>query len=365
MKLCDLITVEVVRKIAVSVLVLGLGSSYSLAELPQSGTSHYSSRSDSGTRSSARDQTDAARDESLSLNSQGWHTWTVAAVDNARDWCCTTWQNKEVVSTSCDLDRNAHSGGITRRGGNGRTDEVQIYAKLDQGKAKAIRVFGATCDVTSKNSINNHGAVSATASLDWLSRQMSKERHIAGQALTAIAVHDSEQAQVLLRRATGEDKAIHLRKDAIFWMGQVRARQSINDLTHLMLNDDDDEIREHTVFSVSQSELESRLDLIERVAREDQNTKVRGQAWFWLAQTEDADAARRIFAGMSTERDTAVLKQAVFALSQLPEDEAINALIRVVEDKRSERTVRKQALFWMAQSRSERAAEYLAAVLDR
>jgi HEAT repeat protein len=72
-------------------------------------------------------------------------------------------------------------------------------------------------------------------------------------------------------------------------------------------------------------------------------------------------------AGTITERieqdpDTEVKKKAVFALSQLPKDEGVPLLIKVARTNKNP-AVRRQAMFWLGQSKDPRAIDFFADVL--
>ncbi len=300
-----------------------------------------------------------------SVEGDGWHRWSVDAVDNAPSWCCYTWRNKDVQSTACQLDDDINSYGSSKDDQAVTANRIQIFAKLKNGRVERLHAFGCTCEVNTNGKIADHGQVDTADSLKFLGKLLSGERKLVGQSLAAISVHNSNEAQSMLEASSRTTEPVKTRKDAIFWMGQVRAQQSVNALKRIMFKDEVDEVREHTVFSVSQSSLGNRLALIEQVARKDPSKKVRGQAWFWMAQTGEGDAEQRILTGIEAESSQAVREQAVFALSQLEGDAGTNALIRVIETPEFNRKVRKQALFWLAQSDSDRAADYLENVLDR
>jgi HEAT repeat protein len=59
-----------------------------------------------------------------------------------------------------------------------------------------------------------------------------------------------------------------------------------------------------------------------------------------------------------------VKKRAVFALSQLRGDQGVTELIRVARTNRNPE-VRKQAIFWLGQSRDPRALAFIEEILDR
>ena len=59
-----------------------------------------------------------------------------------------------------------------------------------------------------------------------------------------------------------------------------------------------------------------------------------------------------------------VKKKAVFALSQLPADEGVPRLIQVARTNKNP-AVRKQAMFWLGQSKDPRALAFFEEILVR
>lgn len=81
------------------------------------------------------------------------------------------------------------------------------------------------------------------------------------------------------------------RKDAVFWMAQVRIVESGSVIRDLMRNDDNADIRQHALFAYSQSGAADRIDaLIDIVEDRDLPRDDRKNALFWLAQTESPQA---------------------------------------------------------------------------
>ena len=101
---------------------------------------------------------------------------------------------------------------------------------------------------------------------------------------------------------------------------------------------------------------------IHDVAREAADPDQRAHALFWLSQTKAPEAGRWIHEAIARDPDDDVREQAVFALSQLPD--ATDQLIAVIRSN-EERSVRKQALFWLGQSEDPRAMEMIEKVLLR
>ena len=98
------------------------------------------------------------------------------------------------------------------------------------------------------------------------------------------------------------------------------------------------------------------------LARTGATAHARGQALFWLAQRAGTQAVGAIDDALARDPDTDVKKRAVFALSQLPADEGVPRLIEVARSH-SNAAVRKQAMFWLGQSKDPRALTFFESVL--
>ena len=84
-----------------------------------------------------------------------------------------------------------------------------------------------------------------------------------------------------------------------------------------------------------------------------------------LARSEGGrESGQAITDRIDNDPDTEVKKRAVFALSQLPKDEGIPLLINVARTN-SNPEVRKQAIFWLGQSKDARALAFFEEVLTR
>jgi HEAT repeat protein len=90
---------------------------------------------------------------------------------------------------------------------------------------------------------------------------------------------------------------------------------------------------------------------------------VRGNALFWVAQRAGDRAVGTITQALD-DPETEIRKKAVFALSQLPKDEGVPKLIEVARSHR-DAAVRKQAIFWLGQSRDPRALAFFEQVLTQ
>lgn len=295
----------------------------------------------------------------LTLPRDGWSSWQVAAVDAAPDWCCwsSTWSHGKPSSKPCRLDSNRDSYGNRD---HETTDAVRVYARTAGGKVDRLRVFSATCPVQAATPINDLGSIAQDASARWL---IGLVKQHGDEVLPALAMHRGDVAGDGLAAIARTDLRVETRKEAVFWLAQVRGREGADITSSVMFRDPDPDVREHAAFALSESKSpRAAADLI-RLGTTDRNGEVRSQAWFWLAQMGAPEAESAIVASIRKESDDEVREQAIFALSQLPQERAPRALIAAVEDRSLSREERKRALFWLGQSESEAAQAYLERVL--
>lgn len=90
---------------------------------------------------------------------------------------------------------------------------------------------------------------------------------------------------------------------------------------------------------------------LEKLAATTQPEKLRRQAIFWLAQKAGQKIAESAIGdAIANDPETAVKKQAIFAPTQIPDGEGIPTRIQIARTNRNPE-VRKQAVFWLGQSR--------------
>ena len=292
------------------------------------------------------------------LAADGLYTWRVAATDDAPCWCCFGWTSGSPVARACDLDgQNVNYGtsdGFPATGG-----EMQIYALIESGKAERIRVLSPQCPVTSRRDVIDLGVIDVDESLAWLKSRVTSSGSDSTDVLAAIAVHRGSAALRFLVDTAEDGPTMELRKGAIFWMSQARIPESAGDLERMMFRDESSEIRQHAAFSLSQSTAENRSEALIRQGRKDDDSEVRSQAWFWLAQIGASESEQELQWAIANDPDDDVREEAVFAMSQLPEERAVDALLGILNDPQMHREIREQALFWLVQSDSDRAYDYL------
>ena len=86
---------------------------------------------------------------------------------------------------------------------------------------------------------------------------------------------------------------------------------------------------------------------------------------FWLAQEYPQQAQNWLLQVIQSEQDEDVLEQAVFAISQLPDDAGDDLLLELAQNGQTPRAVRRQAIFWLAQSDNDSSVAALTELLTR
>lgn len=102
-----------------------------------------------------------------------------------------------------------------------------------------------------------------------------------------------------------------------------------------------------------------------KLARDSSNAHIRSKSLFWLASTAQRSIANEeIQRAIDKDPETEVKKQAVFALTRLPAGEGVPKLIELAQGNRNAE-VRKQAMFWLGQSKDPRAIDFFEKILTR
>jgi len=115
-------------------------------------------------------------------------------------------------------------------------------------------------------------------------------------------------------------------------------------------------------FAFSVSHEPAAVDDLIRMVHEDSSDHVRAQALFWLAHKAGKRAVGAITEAIENDPDTRLKRSAVFALTQMPPDEGVPLLIQVARSNKNPE-VRKQAFFWLGQSKDPRALAFFEEVL--
>ncbi len=185
------------------------------------------------------------------------------------------------------------------------------------------------------------------------------------KAIFALSQHDSEDAARALRGyATDRDKPDELREHAIFWLGQHDSAHNFQFLSDLYGDLRSPELKEKVIFAMAQQDARRNRDwLLQRVKDRDEGNEMRKQALFWLGQqghipcSELGDLVHEF-------DDEEILEQLTFVLGQRKEDACVDALIAIARSTQNTE-LRKNAVFWLGQTRNPRALRFLEELIEQ
>lgn len=184
------------------------------------------------------------------------------------------------------------------------------------------------------------------------------------KAVFALSQNRSARAGELLREfALREEASTEIRGQAIFWLGQQHADQSAAFLRDLYGRIRGDELKEKVIFSLSQHRAPENSDfLLEIALNERESSEMRKQALFWAGQsrTVSLDALTRLYDRVD---DREVKEQLIFVYSQRREQAAIDKLMDIARNER-DAELRKNAIFWLGQSKDPRVARFLLELIN-
>lgn len=177
--------------------------------------------------------------------------------------------------------------------------------------------------------------------------------------VSAVGVHDDLTLVRPFLIGVIESRAhSDVRQRAVFWMSRHASMETVRYLDQLVEKDRSEDVRESAVFSLSRIELDGALDRLIRLARYADDEEIREEARFWLGQR----ASAILLGEVDDDGEKSQLqKQAVFALTQM-DDEGVDELIRLAQTH-SNPVVRKQAIFWLGQTESDRALDAIIEML--
>ncbi len=201
--------------------------------------------------------------------------------------------------------------------------------------------------------------------LDSILRDPKTDPEIQEKAIFALSQHRGTRAGATLRAfAERSDVNSDLREKAIFWLGQNRSEDNAQFLKDLYKKLDNDDLKEKVIFSLSQMGGADNYRWLMDIALDSkEDIELRKKALFWAGQgrTVDVTDLVRLYDSMN---DREMKEQLIFVYSQRREEAALDKLFQIGKND-PDRELRKKAIFWIGQSRSPRAAQYLQELINQ
>lgn len=267
-----------------------------------------------------------------------WIGYQVPIVPGDRQMCC--WNNEV---RGCFLE--PHSGDRTVVISPNQTvklegpTELVVLFRAENRQIGKIRSFSPECELDAGGLpflwLTGVSAAESVKMLETIARDTTgvqrDEIRRADAAVSAIALHADPSAERALEELLGDNQPEQIRRKALFGLAERNDAQS--------------------------------LAVLVNAAHNDKSPRIRGQALFWLAQRAGQKIAESAISNaIANDPETEVKKKAVFALTQMPAGQGVPLLIQVARTNRNPE-VRKQAMFWLGQSKDERALAFIEEVL--
>jgi HEAT repeat protein len=203
------------------------------------------------------------------------------------------------------------------------------------------------------------------AALDSILRDPKTPPEIQDKAIFALSQHNSSRSASTLRTyAERRDAPVEMREKAIFWLGQRRSPENAQFLKDLYAKMDNDDLKDKIIFSLSQmGGADNYRWLMDIALNQKEDVEIRKKALFWAGQGHNVDVADlvKLYDSMN---DREMKDQLIFVYSQRREDAALDKLFQIGKND-PDRELRKKAIFWIGQSRSPRAAQYLQELINQ
>lgn len=203
------------------------------------------------------------------------------------------------------------------------------------------------------------------AALDSILRDPKTDPDIQDKAIFALSQHSSPRSGEILRAyAERRDAPEDTREKAIFWLGQRHAEENAQFLRDLYAKLDNDDLKQKVLFSVSQMGGTDNYHFLMDIAlNQKEDIDLRKKALFWAGQSHTVDITDLVKL-YDRVVDQEMKEQLIFVYSQRREDAALDKLFAIGKTD-PDRELRKKAIFWIGQSRSPRAAQYLQELINQ
>jgi HEAT repeat protein len=194
----------------------------------------------------------------------------------------------------------------------------------------------------------------------------STDEDILNKAVFALSQsHDDRAAAALRRIADDERKPMAVRKQAIFWYGQThRDAEDMRFLRDLFHRTRSEEIQESVIQAMAQAHTSEGTRWLLDLARDNSlSTDARKNALFWAGQN-GAEVRQLVALYDEMRGQTEIQNQLIFVFSQRRDREAVDKLMDIASND-PDKDLRKQAIFWLGQSRDPRVQKFLLDIINR
>ena len=192
-----------------------------------------------------------------------------------------------------------------------------------------------------------------------------KDEDVLDKAVFALSQHRSPRAAAMLRDLAQRDNAPkQQREQAIFWLGQQKSADNANLLIGLFARVNDEDLKDKIIFSLSQVRSPATDKwMLDLATNEKEDVEIRKKALFWAGQNKavSIEALGQMYDRMS---DREMREQVIFVVAQRRDAGAVDKLIDIARNDK-DRDLRKRAVFWLGQSKDPKALKAIEELINR
>lgn len=169
---------------------------------------------------------------------------------------------------------------------------VMIALSKEDGEVVSIRTYVGARWRAAGSDVVNLGAIGVKEATDWLlDVGATAGSKAAGEAIFPATLADSVTVwPKLLRIARDDARAMKVRTQAVFWLGQAAGDEATKGLADVAEDANGDrEVRKSAVFALSQQKGHG-VEYLLKIAQSNKDKEIRKQAIFWLGQSRDPRA---------------------------------------------------------------------------
>jgi HEAT repeat protein len=173
------------------------------------------------------------------------------------------------------------------------------------------------------------------------------------KAVFLISQKSGPEVATTLLDVARNDPSNDVRGQAIQWLSQTRSEAAIPALDSVLFQSTDQDLRKKAIFALSQLSRDDRARAaLQRAAQDERMSEdIREEAVFWLGQSRTVDLA--FFKTLFTNtRNADLRKKIMFSVAQHSSPESTAWLLDVARNRNLDIDVRKEAIFWLSQSRA-------------
>ena len=198
-----------------------------------------------------------------------------------------------------------------------------------------------------------------------LARRDDCSRGLRKKAVFLIAQKRATGVVDILLKVAREDPAPDVREQAVFWLSNVRDPRVVEVLAEMANSSNDPAIQEKAIFALSNTRGERASQILRDIAQRDNTPKgAREQAIFWLGNRRDTASVAFLRGLYSRLTDRDLKERVLFSVSNQRSSESGAWLIGIATSEREPMELRKQALFHAGNQRAASVTD-IAALYDR